>query len=95
MYYPYFLTYMLAGFVISLIVLVWALNSGQFKDQQRARFIPLQVEAAGKPVKSSRISRIEMIVLFAFACIGLMLTVAVLAFAIIRSPGMEGLRMLG
>jgi cbb3-type cytochrome oxidase maturation protein len=42
MYYPYFIAYMAAGFIISLVVFFWALNSGQFKDQQRARFLPLQ-----------------------------------------------------
>ena len=95
MYYPYFLTYMLAGFVVSLVVLIWALNSGQFKDQERARFIPLSVETPAQPMKTTRMSRIEMLPLFAFACIGLMITVAVLAFAIIRSPSVQGLRLLG
>ncbi len=42
MYYPYYLAYMSAGFVISIVVFIWALNNGQFKDQQRARFIPLE-----------------------------------------------------
>ncbi|MBW2435232.1 MAG: cbb3-type cytochrome oxidase assembly protein CcoS, partial [Deltaproteobacteria bacterium] len=32
---------MAAGFIISLVVFFWALNNGQFKDQQRARFLPL------------------------------------------------------
>ena len=57
MYYPYFIAYMAAGFVISLVVFFWALNSGQFKDQQRARFIPLEGQLRSKPVKASRFFR--------------------------------------
>ena len=49
MYYPYFIAYMAAGFIISLVVFFWALNSGQFKDQQRARFLPLQNDLQTKP----------------------------------------------
>ena len=41
MYYPYFLTYMALGLGITLIVFAWALKNGQFKEQQRARFLPL------------------------------------------------------
>ena len=57
MYYPYFLAYMVSGFVISLVVLFWALRNGQFKDQQRARFLPLEVGLETEPVKVSRVGR--------------------------------------
>lgn len=83
-YYPYFVTYMLMGFVVSLVVFIWALNSGQFKDQQRARYLPLQVDTAAAPARSSRIRRIELLALFALVCAGLMITAAVLAFALLR-----------
>jgi cbb3-type cytochrome oxidase maturation protein len=33
---------MVAGLVISLVVFFWALKNGQFKDQKRARFLPLE-----------------------------------------------------
>ena len=46
MYYPYFIAYMAIGFAVSLVVFFWALNTGQFKDQQRARFIPLENDRA-------------------------------------------------
>ena len=48
MYYPYFIAYMAIGFTISLVVFFWALNTGQFKDQQRARFIPLESDRPTK-----------------------------------------------
>jgi len=49
MYYPYFITYMLIGLVLSFFVFLWALNNGQFRDQNRARFLPLQHEREIRP----------------------------------------------
>ena len=87
MYYPYFLTYMLSGLCISVVVLIWALNNGQFHDQKRARFLPLEDRQDRPPAKTSRISRIEIFGLFGLACGGLMAIAMVLTFAIIRSSG--------
>ena len=84
MYYPYFIAYMSAGFVISIVVFLWALNNGQFNDQQRARFIPLENDLKPEPVKASRFARIETIVLFSLVCICLMCSVAVIVFALLK-----------
>ena len=85
MYYPYFIAYMAAGFVISIVVFFWALNNGQFKDQQRARYIPLESDLNTKPVKASRFARIEIIALFSLVCIVLATSVAVVAFALMKA----------
>ena len=85
MYYPYFIAYMAAGFIISLVVFFWALNSGQFKDQQRARFIPLETDLNTQPLKASRFARIETIVLFSLVCICLACSVAVITFALMKA----------
>ena len=82
MYYPYFIAYMAAGFVISLVVFFWALNHGQFKDQQRARFIPLEGNLDSRPVKTSRFFRIETVVLFTLVCLMLASSMAVVIFAL-------------
>jgi cbb3-type cytochrome oxidase maturation protein len=82
MYYPYFIAYMAAGFVISLLVFFWALNNGQFKDQQRARFIPLEAHLSPKPLKPPRFYRIETYALFALVCLVLASSVAVVIFAL-------------
>jgi len=84
MYYPYFITYMLIGFILSLVVFLWAFNSGQFRDQKRARFLPLHGEVEKKAVKVSRISRIEIFGLLFLACAGLAASAAVLVFALLR-----------
>ena len=85
MYYPYFIAYMAAGFVISIVVFIWALNNGRFKDQQRARFIPLESDLKMEPVKSSRFARIEVVALFSLVCICLSCSIAVITFALIKS----------
>jgi len=84
MYYPYFLTYMLAGFIISIVVLFWALHNRQFKDQQRARFLPLQGEDQAQPIKVSKINRIEGYALMGLVCVGLLITAAVLIYALVK-----------
>jgi cbb3-type cytochrome oxidase maturation protein len=82
MYFPYFATYMIIGFGISLIVFFWALNRGQFQDQQRARFLPLEDDVAQPAARLSRISRIETSALWILACAGLAASGAVLVFAL-------------
>jgi cbb3-type cytochrome oxidase maturation protein len=84
MYYPYFITYMLIGLVLGFLVFLWALNNGQFKDQKRARFLPLQDERETRPRHVSRVSRIELYALVVLATTGLMACAAVLIFALLR-----------
>ncbi|UCB48269.1 MAG: hypothetical protein JSW56_14115 [Deltaproteobacteria bacterium] len=85
MYYTYFITYMLMGLVISFFVFLWALNNGQFKDQKRARFLPLKDEQEMRPNDVSRVSRIELYALALLATTGLMACAAVLVFALVRA----------
>jgi cbb3-type cytochrome oxidase maturation protein len=84
MYYPYFIAYMAAGFIISLVVFFWALNSGQFKDQQRARFLPLQNDLQTKPAKVPRFARIQTVALLTLVCLCLASAVAVVAFSLLK-----------
>ena len=87
MYYPYFIIYMLMGLVLSLFVFFWALNNGQFKDQKRARFLPLRDDGEKRPARASRVSRIELYALACLVCAGLMASAAVVVFALIRVNG--------
>ncbi len=88
MYFPYFLAYMAAGFVISLAVFVWALNTGQFKDQQRARFLPLEDKPAAEPARLSRIGRWHTVILLAMASSGLVASVVAVVLSLIAASGM-------
>ncbi len=83
MYFPYFITYIAIGFAISLVVFFWALKHGQFKDQERARFLPLADEPDQPVVKVSKINRYEAYALWFLALAGLSASAAVLIFALL------------
>lgn len=84
MYFPYFASYILIGFVLSLLVFLWALNNGQFRDQQRARFLPLEDEPDRAPTPTTRISRLETWALALLAVAGLLASAAILVYALIN-----------
>lgn len=85
MYFPYFVTYMAVGFVGSLAVFFWALSRGQFQDQQRARFLPLEVGPPATAARLTRKGKIETCGLFALVCCGLAGTAAVIVFALTQA----------
>ena len=85
MYFPYFITYMAVGFAISLVVFFWALKNGQFKEQQRARFLPLEDERKASVEKVSNIKRHEMYALMILALAGLAASAAVLVFSLLNA----------
>ena len=82
MYFPYFISYIGIGLVLAVTVFFWALRNGQFQDQQRARFLPLEPEGERGGAKVSRWKRYEIYLLFFLACAGLMSSGAVLIFAL-------------
>ncbi|MDZ7598258.1 MAG: hypothetical protein WCD46_17530 [Desulfobacterales bacterium] len=84
MYFPYFASYILIGFVLSLLVFLWALNNGQFREQQRARFLPLEDEPDRAPTPTTRISRLETWALALLAVAGLLASAAILVYALIN-----------
>jgi hypothetical protein len=73
---------MVVGFAGSLAVFFWALNRGQFRDQRRARFLPLEKPTAAISAKLTRRGLIETCGLFALACCGLAGSAAVIVFAL-------------
>jgi cbb3-type cytochrome oxidase maturation protein len=85
MYFPYFITYMVVGLVISLVVFFWALKNGQFKDQKRARFLPLEGEQKPSVEKVSGIRRYEIYALIFLAFAGLATSAAVLVFSLLKA----------
>jgi len=84
MYFPYFVAYIIIGLAISLTAFIWALRSGQFGDQDRARYLPLRGDGDKDqpPKKATRLGRLETIGLFVLACAGLAATLAVLIYAV-------------
>jgi cbb3-type cytochrome oxidase maturation protein len=83
MYFPYFIAYIVIGLVLAMVVFFWALRNGQFRDQQRARFLPLEPEGEAHGARATRWKRYEIYLLFFLACAGLMSSGAVLIFALL------------
>jgi nitrogen fixation-related uncharacterized protein len=75
---------MAIGLGISLVVFVWALNNGQFKEQQRARYLPLHEAPEPPAAKPGRFVRLQVFVLFAMAALGLAASGAIIVFALIH-----------
>lgn len=82
MYFPYFVAYITIGVAVSLLMFFWAVKSGQFQDQQRARYLPLRGDEAAPPVKTTRAHRLEVYGLFFLAIAGLSASAAVLLYAL-------------
>jgi len=83
MYYPFFTAYVVTGLILSLVVVFWALRNGQFRDQQRARFLPLEEEQE-RPVRpASNAVRYEIYALCFLASAGLLTSGAVLITALL------------
>jgi cbb3-type cytochrome oxidase maturation protein len=88
MYFPYFIAYISIGLVISIVVFIWAIKNGQFKDQQRARFLPLENDSdrSAAKAKASWIRRYEIYALFFLALGGLGASATVLIYALFYAP---------
>jgi cbb3-type cytochrome oxidase maturation protein len=86
MYFPFFIIYLLIGFGISGLVFLWALKNGQFSDQKRAAFLPLQHDMDSPPAgRIRRIHRLEGLALLAMACLGLLMSVSVISFSLLQA----------
>lgn len=86
MYFPYFISYIALGFLITIPVFLWALKSGQFKDQERARFLPLEDDGGEAPaIRISRVNRYEIGALILLVVSGLIASASVVVFALISA----------
>jgi cbb3-type cytochrome oxidase maturation protein len=75
--YLVFLLYLLAGIVLCAAVFYWAVASGQFRDQERARYLPLFGQAPlPRDVSTGRWSR-SMILTVLLLCGTLAVQIAV------------------
>jgi len=80
MYYPFFLAYILTGLFIGVAVFVWALKTGQFADQQRARFLAMEetTQLTVSPVKAGR----DLYCVFYLALAAIAASVALVGYAL-------------
>jgi cbb3-type cytochrome oxidase maturation protein len=81
MYYPIFVTYVIVGFFLGLLAFLWALKTGQFRDQQRARYLPLDEEGQQPVHQISRNAQLQSYILLGLVGFGLLAIVWVVIYA--------------
>ncbi len=76
-YYAGWLCLVIMSLFVSLVAFIWGLRSGQFSDQDRARYLPLGSDLLSQPVlvASRRKQRANLTALL------VIITIAVVAFA--------------
>ncbi len=76
-----------AGLLVSLGVFFWALRTGQFSDQERARFLPLNDGFSLPEVENpEKLSREVYALLFA-AGLGLLALIAAVVLTLVKVKG--------
>ncbi len=83
MYFPYFIIYIIIGFVITVLVFWWALKNNQFKNQDRARFLPLESEPVPPLATTTGFKRFEAYFLLAFGMAGLLVSFSAVFFILL------------
>ncbi len=49
-YYAGWLYLVVVSLLVSLVAFIWGLRSGQFSDQERARYLPLSADLLSEPI---------------------------------------------
>ena len=75
------------GVLASIGVFLWALRSGQFADQGRARYLPLCESDPLSPVTSTRRLPGEMVVLLFVIGLGVVAMLSPLVLTLLRIKG--------
>jgi cbb3-type cytochrome oxidase maturation protein len=81
MYYYFFIIFIFSGLFLGIVVFLWALKSGQFKEQQRARYLPLEDEQEVPHNEVSRSGKLQSYVLFGILILGLVVVASVVVYA--------------
>ena len=81
MYYYFFIIFIFSGLFFGIVVFLWALKSGQFKEQQRARYLPLEDEQEVPHHEVSRSGKLQSYVLFGILILGLVVVASVVVYA--------------
>ena len=87
LYYLFWAMLIGASLWISLGGFLWAHRSGQFRDQERARFLPLRGEKAPSGPEQDRPIGIHMIAMLTVLALGVAAMLTVLAVVLLRAGG--------
>jgi len=75
------------GILVSIVVFIWAIRTGQFADQGRARYLPLNDETPSPPVVNPSRLSLEVYVLIFVLGLGLLAFACPIALILFRLKG--------
>jgi len=87
MFYLGWIALTATGVLVSIAVFVWAVRSGQFSDQGRARFLPLSDEIPNPRVADPSKLSIEVYVLMGVFGMGVLAMASTIALILFRVRG--------
>ena len=87
MFYLGWIVLTASGILISIAVFLWALKSGQFSDQGRARYLPLRDESPMPPAENPSRFTPEVYALLFVVAIGLIAMVATVILILMSLRG--------
>lgn len=87
MYFPWWIVLVALSLYVSVMAFVWGLKSGQFADQNRARYLPLRGEPLPSYPRGRPRMTAEAYVLLGILVIGFMAFAAALALGIYHLKG--------
>ena len=87
MYFFGWITLVAISLWISLVAFIWALRSGQFSDQGRARYLPLRSELPPAPAGNPSKFTAEIYALFFIGGIGILGILAPILLSVYRLKG--------
>jgi cbb3-type cytochrome oxidase maturation protein len=86
-YYGGFMSLVVVSLWVSLIAFVWALKSGQFSDQSRARYLPLVDEMPSTGAKVSPKPTVGIYALLFVIAVGMSSLVAAMVLSLYQMKG--------
>ncbi len=87
MYFYGWITLVIISLWVSLVGFIWALRSGQFSDQGRARYLPVRSEFPQAPAKNPSKLTAEVYALLFIGGIGLLGLLAPVFLSLYRLKG--------
>jgi len=87
MYFFGWITLVVISLWVSLVAFIWALRSGQFSDQGRARYLPLRNEFPPAPAKNPSKLTAEVYALLFIGGMGLLGLLAPVLLSLYRLKG--------
>jgi cbb3-type cytochrome oxidase maturation protein len=79
--YFLFIIFIFSGLFFGIIVFLWALKSGQFKEQDRARYLAIEDDRHDSEDRVSRSGKLQSYALLGLLVVGILISASVVIYA--------------